>query len=94
MLTCFGDIFVQQRLHAVRAEPATVHIRKESRCAPLPWLPEPPLEGLLCNLRERRTSLFAALADALHMRTAAEHYRVSVEVDDLRDPQPRLRGQQ
>ncbi|ACP22421.1 hypothetical protein NGR_b09680 (plasmid) [Sinorhizobium fredii NGR234] len=28
----FGDILVQQRLHAVGAEPAAVHIRKESRC--------------------------------------------------------------
>ncbi|KRC24578.1 hypothetical protein ASE29_26640 [Ensifer sp. Root74] len=94
MLARFGDIFVQQCLHAVGAEPATVHIRKESRCASLPWFLEPTPEGFLCNLCERRTSLFAALTDALHMRTAAEHYRVSVEVDDFRNPQPRLRGQQ
>jgi hypothetical protein len=28
------------------------------------------------------------------MGTAAEHHRVPVEIDDLRDPQPRLHGQQ
>lgn len=86
MLTCFGDIFVQQRLDAVRAEPATVHIRKESRCASLSGFLEPATKGVLCDLGERCTSLFAALANALHIRTAAEHYRVSVEVNDLRDP--------
>ena len=86
MLARFGDLFVQQCLHAVGAEPATVHIWKESRCASLSGLLEPVMKGLLCNLCERRTSLFAALADALHMRTPAEHYRVPVKVDDLRDP--------
>lgn len=30
----FNDIFVQQRLHAVGAEPATVHIREESMSIP------------------------------------------------------------
>lgn len=86
MLARFGDIFVQQCLHAVGAELATVHIRKESRCASLSGLLEPVTKGLLCNLCERRTSLFAALANALHMRTLAEHYLVSVKGDDLRDP--------
>lgn len=86
MLARFGDIFVQQGLHAVGTELATVHIRKVSCCASLSGLLEPVTKGLLCNLCERRTSLFAALANALHMRTVAEHYRVSVEVDDLRDP--------
>ncbi len=71
-----------------------MHIRKESRCASLPWFLEPTPEGLLCNLGERSTSLFAALADALHMRALAQHYRVSVKIDDLGDPQARLRGQQ
>jgi hypothetical protein len=94
MMAGFGDIFVQQRLHAVGAEPATVHIREESRCASRCGLLEPVTKGLLCNLCERRTSLFAALANALHMRTLAEYYRVSVKGDDLRDPQPRLPGQQ
>lgn len=64
MLALFGDIFVQQGLHAVGAELATVRIRKESRCAALSGLLEPVTKGLLCDFCERRTSLFAALANA------------------------------
>lgn len=83
-----GDIFVQQRLHAVGAQLAAVRVRKESRCAPLPGLVEPAPKGLLCNLGERRTSLLAALANASHVGTTPQHHRVPVEIDDLRDPQP------
>lgn len=94
MLARFGDIFVQKGLHTVGAELATAHVRKESRRASPPCFLEPTTEGLLCNLCGRRTSLFAALSNASHMRALAERYRVSVKVDDLRDPQPRLRSQQ
>ena len=94
MFASLGDIFVQQRLHAVGAQLAAVHVREESRCTPLPGLVEPAPKGLLCNLGERRTSLLAALANASHVGTVPQHHRVPVEIDDLRDPQPRLRGQQ
>lgn len=32
MFASLGDMFVQQRLHSVGAQPAAVHVRKESRC--------------------------------------------------------------
>ena len=86
MLARFGNIFVQHCLHAVSAELAAVHVRKEGRCALLSGLLEPVTKGLLCNLCERRTPLFAALADASHMRALTEHYRVSVQVDNLGEP--------
>lgn len=80
---------VQQRLHA---ELAAVHVRKEGRCASFPGLLQPATKGLLCVLCEWRTSLFAASSDVLHLSTAAEHYRVSVEIDDLGEPRHPVRA--
>ncbi|RWX60118.1 hypothetical protein EOA24_33990 [Mesorhizobium sp. M2A.F.Ca.ET.039.01.1.1] len=82
----------QQRLHAVGAKPAAVHVRKKSRCASLPGLLEPEPEGLLCDLGERRTSRLPALANASHRLRARAECASAVSVLSAWNGLPRKSG--
>src|SRR5262249_29817651 len=84
----------QERLDAVGAEPAPVHVREQRTRAAARRFLEPCLEGASRIGGQRRTSFLSPFADASHMRAGAEMDRIPIEADQLGEAQACLGGEQ
>lgn len=84
----------QQALGGVGAEGPAMDVWKKHRRAALPGLLEPGMKGVACLLGERGASLLAALTEAADMRAGAQDDGVTLELDDLAQPQAGLHGEQ
>src|SRR6202030_4355933 len=90
LLSSSSDMLCQQILHTVRAEPGSSGIGKDNLAVAAHGLLEPELQSTCCLLGQRRASLLAPLAEAMHMRTGSQHYIVAAQAGHLRKPQASL----
>src|SRR6516225_341346 len=89
-LSSDSDMFCQQILHTVRAEPGSSGIGKENLAVAAHGLLEPELQSTCCLLGQRRAPLLAPLADAMHMGTGSQRYILAAQASHLRKPQASL----
>jgi hypothetical protein len=87
-------MFGQERLDAVGAEPAPVHVGEQrARIAARGFL-EPRLERAPGVRGQRRASFLSPFADASYMRACAEMDGIPVETDQLGEAQACLSREQ
>src|SRR6201984_3278408 len=84
-LSSDSDMLCQQILHTVRAEPGSSGIGKDNLPVAAHGLLE--LQRTCCLLGQRRASLLAPLAEAMHMRTGSQRYIFAAQAGHLRKPQ-------
>ena len=89
-LSSDSDMLCQQILHTVWAESCSSGIRKDNLAVAPSGLLEPELQSACCLLGQRRASLLAPLAEAMHMRTGSQHYILAAQTGHLRKPQSSL----
>src|SRR5208282_1930438 len=85
-----SDMLCQQILHTVRAEPGSSGVRKDNLAVAPSGLLEPELQSTYCLLGQRRASLLAPLAEAMHMRAGSQRYILAAQAGHLRKPQASL----
>src|SRR6201987_148332 len=89
-LSSDSDMLCQQILHTVRAEPGSSGIGKDNLPLAAHGLLEPELQSTSCLLGQRRASLLAPLAEAMHMGTGPQRYTLAPQPSQLRKPQASL----
>src|ERR1700761_8846950 len=82
-LSSDSDMLCQQILHTVRTEPGSPGIGKDDLAIAARGLLEPELQGNCCLLGQRRASLLAPLAQAMHMRTGSQRYIFAAQASHL-----------
>src|ERR1700720_4460718 len=89
-LSSDSDMLCQQILHTVRAQPGSSGIGKDNLAVATHGLLEPELQSTPCLFGQRRASLLAPLAEAMHMCTGSQRYIFAAQTGHLRKPQASL----
>src|SRR6201981_1519083 len=93
-LSSDSDMLCQQILHTVRAEPGSSGIGKDNLPVAAHGFLEPELQRTCCLLGQRRASLLAPLAEAMHMGTVSQRYTSAARAGHLQKPQASLNRDQ